>query len=304
MEKKINIAELLRDCPKGMELYSTIYGTVYFERVKDTGNAVLIEVKTSCNTDVQFYPDGKFNTHYSDSEMTLFPSKDVRTWERFHRPFKDGDIISDGNYIAIFNKLGTTCHCTSTDIVYYHCYYSLRFCKFKAKLDFGIGTSPEFRYATKEEKEKLFQAIKDNGYRWNSETKTLEKLLRFKVGDRIKSVISLRYYTVVDIKNDLYFIKSDTEKYPYQISFRNEINYELVLTKFDITTLKPFDKVLVRDNNTQKWTTDFFSFIDESQIYPFICSGHYVHQCIPYEGNEHLLGTTNDCDDYYKTWEK
>ena len=25
-------------------------------------------------------------------------------------------------------------------------------------------------------------------------------------------------------------------------------------------------------------------------------------QCIPYEGNEHLLGTTDDCDDYYKTW--
>lgn len=23
-------------------------------------------------------------------------------------------------------------------------------------------------------------------------------------------------------------------------------------------------------------------------------------QCIPYEGNEHLLGTTDGCDDYYK----
>ena len=26
-------------------------------------------------------------------------------------------------------------------------------------------------------------------------------------------------------------------------------------------------------------------------------------QCIPYEGNEHLLGTTDDCDDFYKNWE-
>lgn len=25
-------------------------------------------------------------------------------------------------------------------------------------------------------------------------------------------------------------------------------------------------------------------------------------QCIPYEHNEHLRGTTNDCDDFYKTW--
>ena len=49
---------------------------------------------------------------------------------------------------------------------------------------------------------------------------------RFKVGDRIKSIISSSYYTVVDIKNDQYFIKSDTEKYPYQVSFSNEINYK------------------------------------------------------------------------------
>lgn len=27
-------------------------------------------------------------------------------------------------------------------------------------------------------------------------------------------------------------------------------------------------------------------------------------QCIPYKGNEHLLGTTNDCNDFYKTWEE
>lgn len=70
----------------------------------------------------------------------------------------------------------------------------------------------------------------------------------------------------------------------------------------EITTLKPFDKVLVRDNNEQKWTIDYFSFADKEQVYPFICVGHYVSQCIPYEENEHLLGTTNDCDEYYKTW--
>ena len=30
--------------------------------------------------------------------------------------------------------------------------------------------------------------------------------------------------------------------------------------------------------------------------------GSYYYQCIPYEGNEYLLDTTNDCDNYYKNW--
>lgn len=29
----------------------------------------------------------------------------------------------------------------------------------------------------------------------------------------------------------------------------------------------------------------------------------YDSQCIHYEGNQHLLGTTDECDNYYKTWE-
>lgn len=80
-------------------------------------------------------------------------------------------------------------------------------------------------------------------------------------------------------------------------------DWELVSNKFDITTLKPFDKVLVRDNNIQKWTVDIFSFFDKSLTHPYSCTGHYTNQCIPYEGNEHLLGTTNNCNEYYKTWE-
>jgi hypothetical protein len=66
--------------------------------------------------------------------------------------------------------------------------------------------------------------------------------------------------------------------------------------------LKPFDKVLVRGNVGQKWFIDFFGFMDKNKGLPFVCVGHYVIQCIPYENNEHLCGTTNDCDEYYKTW--
>lgn len=56
------------------------------------------------------------------------------------------------------------------------------------------------------------------------------------------------------------------------------------------TELKPFDKVLVRNNDDDEWVCDIFSHIDELAFY--YCVGTRWEQCIPYEGNEHLLGTT------------
>lgn len=55
--------------------------------------------------------------------------------------------------------------------------------------------------------------------------------------------------------------------------------------------LKPFDKVLVRDFDSETWEINLFSFIDEDDYYN--CLRSYWKQCIPYKGNEHLLGTTN-----------
>lgn len=53
----------------------------------------------------------------------------------------------------------------------------------------------------------------------------------------------------------------------------------------------PFDKVLVRDDNNKKWIPGFFW--NKGELYGII-GGTYWEQCIPYEGNEHLLGTSND----------
>ena len=116
-----------------------------------------------------------------------------------------------------------------------------------------VGT----RLATEEEKQKLFDVIKANGYRWNAETKTLEKLIEPK--------------------------------------------------KFDINTLIPFEsKVLVRDSKGGKWRPAYWGFYDKDKDnainYPYECCGNFFSQCIPYEGNEHLLGNTDDCDEFYKTW--
>lgn len=56
-------------------------------------------------------------------------------------------------------------------------------------------------------------------------------------------------------------------------------------------TFKPFDKVLVRDSEKQRWSCNFFSHIVGCN---FCCLDGFYSYCIPYEGYEHLLGTTNN----------
>lgn len=56
--------------------------------------------------------------------------------------------------------------------------------------------------------------------------------------------------------------------------------------------LKPFDKVLVRDSKSDYWRATLFSHINENGCYYCIWAGWTY--CIPYEGNEHLLGTNKN----------
>ena len=55
---------------------------------------------------------------------------------------------------------------------------------------------------------------------------------------------------------------------------------------------KAFDKVLVRYAEDNDWACDLYShYVDNLKIH--CCVGGLFSQCIPYEGNEHLLGTTD-----------
>lgn len=62
----------------------------------------------------------------------------------------------------------------------------------------------------------------------------------------------------------------------------------------DTPQFKPFDKVLVRDNPYEKWGCSFFSHYEDDKTFPYRCIGTQFTYCIPYEGNEHLLGTTDE----------
>lgn len=94
--EKINIAELLKDCPSGMELDCTMYDNLYFDKVVEDGRYPIgcYTIYNDCRTSINFTEFGRFNGH-KNSKCVIFP-KDRTTWEGFHRPFKDGDIISDG----------------------------------------------------------------------------------------------------------------------------------------------------------------------------------------------------------------
>ena len=99
-----------------------------------------------------------------------------------------------------------------------------------------------------------FKKIKEVGYKWNDETKTLEK--------RVKP-------------------------------------------KFDPKTLKPFDKVLVRDSHNAVWSCKWFSHImDLSKFYKYATTGCLYRYCIPYnEDTKHLVGTTEEAPEFYRYWE-
>lgn len=293
---EINIAELLKNCPKGMELNCALYEDVYFDYI-DKFNVIYCYIQHETHkTSIVFNPYGTIDSEVK-SKCVIFP-KGKTTWEGFHRPFKDGDIVAGKNYacsyITIFRKF------INNDSFSHHvCLTS--FGKFNVD---DISDNANLRFATKEEKQKLFDAIKDKGYKWNPETKTLEKLVKpkFKVGDIVKDKS--------DYKAKIVEVCEDDECYAYEslimhgigsISFNDQDSFELVPNKFDITTLKPFEsKVLVRSSEDCFWEPAIFGFCIKINFY--VLGGSVWSQCIPYEGNEHLLGTTEDCAEFYKTW--
>ena len=301
MEQKINIAELLKDCPKGMELNCLLYENVTLISADDKEHTIFpIKVRRSDGCKITLTEYGQY-AHMDDAKCIIFP-KGKTTWEGFVPPckFKDGDVLvhtQNGRFIMSIYKSNENEKLINTHVIFWDR---------EEGLSVGMQIccyTDNVRFATKEEKAKLFDAIKDNGYKWNEETKTLEKLSepKFKVGDRIKHKTYISQGAVVTEIKDTYYIINDESALPF--TFQDE--YDLVPNKFDITTLVPFEsKVLVRNDKFSNWKPAIFGCYmkDGSDYYYSVLGGTCWIYCIPYESNEHLLGTTNDCDEFYKNW--
>ena len=75
--------------------------------------------------------------------------------------------------------------------------------------------------------------------------------------------------------------------------------------RFDINTLQPFDKIIVRNRKDRVWTCEMLSYIGNTIGYlPVIAMGDCYRWCIPYnDETKHLVGTREDCPEFYKWWE-
>lgn len=104
MKNKINIAEILRDCPKGTKLYSPLLGKCKFVEIGiDEGEDFIhveygLEDKKKCAV---FSSDGRYFDWVKDTECLLFPSARMRDWNKF---FKRGDVVFNepSRLVAIF----------------------------------------------------------------------------------------------------------------------------------------------------------------------------------------------------------
>lgn len=177
MENKINVAELLKDCPLGMELDCTMFDNVTLVRVDLSKGQFPIEIALSGLRSKHLTKEGCFHdpTLLSEAKCVIFP-KGKKSWEGFQRPFKDGDVVFYDDTIAIFKEWEKA--------ALFRTHVSI--CLYTELLDvnvplFGKGIKKAMRYATEEEKQKLFDAIKLKGFRWNAETKILEELTEFDV---------------------------------------------------------------------------------------------------------------------------
>lgn len=81
---------------------------------------------------------------------------------------------------------------------------------------------------------------------------------------------------------------------------------KLKIERFNPKTFQPFDKVLARDYSSDNWECALFSHIEKLKSGDRVLTvGSFYNMCIPYnEETKHLVGTKEDCLDYYKWWEE
>lgn len=306
----MNIANLLKYCPKGTKLYSTAFGEVELIDTSSLANTILVQ--NNHDTPFTFYSDGSY---ILDGECILFPSKDQRDWSKFRLPLKRGDIMMKADGTIPFIASGEFYKDTSPK---YICGVDIT-----GHFSTGIyGWTPEFYIpASKEAKKELFSKIAEAGYKWNADTLELEKIEpKFKEGDVVvdrngdiilvskandsRIISNAILYTNGDFivysdaityfVSDINFASIEDKNKLFSALVREGYRYDEKQHKLVKQEFKPFDKVLVRYKDTDTWEADIYlDYHKEAEYYCYKCTRMNYHYCISYEGNEYLLGTTD-----------
>lgn len=179
-------------------------------------------------------------------------------------------------------------------------------------------TSEFYIPASKEAKKELFSKIAEAGYKWNANTLELEKIEpKFKEGDvLINSETNTLFLSVGVMINDkiqgYYLFANGKFAYSYvsisllklaSITDRNKLfstivksgyKYDKEQHKLVKQEFKPFDRVLGRNRDTNTWEADIYlGYNEEDRYCRYKCTSMNYQFCIPYEGNEYLLDTTD-----------
>lgn len=101
MNENIDLTKILKDCPKGTEFYSCIYGKVRFDCLQSCEYPVLI--MRGDGLYASFSRVGKY-TDAPDSECCLFPSQEQRDWSKFSAPWYKKEKF-DPNTLKAFDRV-------------------------------------------------------------------------------------------------------------------------------------------------------------------------------------------------------
>ena len=318
METKINIAEILRNKPHGVKLYSPIFGDCTYCYVREDTNDICVKKH---NGVIEYF--NYEGLYFALGEVMLFPSKSMRDWSKFS--WKKGDALSCGvDNLCIFEKWANE-----------------EYTEFYAKFVTPNYSGNTFKTEkwSKETNEAVIKQYISNieefkGGKLNLTTLEIEKTQpEFKDGDIVvtDAVPSMCYSKCIFIlKGDLNKDESRANSYIFYNINNNHISFDVLDTsirdsnihiatdsekqqlfsalanegkawdavKKQIVDLKPkwtpkpFDRVITRTPETP-WTANFFSHIDGDGIKNCI-DDRYI-MCLPYnDETAKLIGTTNN----------
>lgn len=319
MKENINIAKILKNKPEK---------TILYDAMRDINVSLYVVKKQNGETNIfcdgmkKFkgcsfvYSDTGADSIFRKGMQLLKPSKEMQDWEKFS--WKRGDVlISDCGFVCIFKEWA------SDDYTKFNgCYFD------------GMPNASTAKYS-KLDNNTAYGYIREIenrcGGKLNLETLEMEKS-EFKNGDIAFAEYGNRQNVfIVSGKTDLSegynsFISLDLSDLTLNIGYRTsffkkgfcklrlatdsekqqlfdalakegkawDANKKEVVDLKPKAKLKPFDKVLVRDCKSDNWRANLFGYIGKDGYY--CCVYANWAYCIPYIGNEHILGTTKDVE--------
>lgn len=332
METELNIANILKDKPTGTKLYADAFGELSLERIKDNEDDG-IYTKSRIFNSLSFYSNGKYT---KDGEPILVPSKKMTNWNKFAWKKGDVLVSNDGKTNIIFNKWEDDTYVSfygrhylntenEDDALYYRTFVCTTEMYSIANKDIAKDyiSSIEEKFGGKLnlktlEIDKTQLEFKDGDIIANPAILSKgDYIFIYNAGENLNK---LCFYVALDsVSNDLYFPKTNncwctkneniryaTEEEKQRLfkalnAAGKRWNAENKVVE-DIKTehqFKPFERVLVRDTCDDIWKATLFSHIkdDDNSAYKYVCNCLSWRQCIPYEGNESLLGTNKDAEE-------